>query len=188
MRGSRPCRPSHSCCWRTSSWTHGRSASSCNGATTGRNGLCVRGGSWKCQWDAVRGARARAGRSGGRHCNALSELNEPARAIARAIGARFADHPGAALFLDYGPERSAAGDSLQALRGGRPANPLEAPGTGRSHRPCGSFRSVCQRRQERRGGDPWADTTRRIPHPTGLVPAHRPPGSHLPHRTGRGTD
>src|SRR3984957_1299879 len=51
------------------------------------------------------------------------ELNEPARAIARAIGARFADRPGAAVFLDYGPERSAVGDSLQALRGGRPANP-----------------------------------------------------------------
>ena len=38
-------------------------------------------------------------------------------------------HPGAALFLDYGPERSAPGDSLQALRDGRPADPLADPGT-----------------------------------------------------------
>jgi SAM-dependent MidA family methyltransferase len=57
------------------------------------------------------------------------ELNEPAVAIARAVGARLANQPGAALFLDYGPEHSAAGDSLQALRDGRPANPLDAPGT-----------------------------------------------------------
>ena len=35
---------------------------------------------------------------------------------------------GAALILDYGPARSAPGDSLQALRGGRPADPLAAPG------------------------------------------------------------
>jgi SAM-dependent MidA family methyltransferase len=40
-----------------------------------------------------------------------------------------AAHPGAALFLDYGPEHSAAGDSLQAIRNGRPAGSLDAPGT-----------------------------------------------------------
>ena len=59
----------------------------------------------------------------------IVELNEPALAIAQAIGARLADHPGAALFLDYGPAHSASGDSLQALRDGHPANPLDAPGT-----------------------------------------------------------
>jgi NADH dehydrogenase [ubiquinone] 1 alpha subcomplex assembly factor 7 len=63
------------------------------------------------------------------HVGCVVERNEPARAIARAIGARLAEQPGAALFLDYGPELSAAGDSLQALRDGRPANPLDAPGT-----------------------------------------------------------
>ena len=57
------------------------------------------------------------------------ELNEPALAIARALGDRLAARPGAALFLDYGPERSAAGDSLQALRAGRPADPLSTPGS-----------------------------------------------------------
>ena len=37
--------------------------------------------------------------------------------------------PGAALFLDYGPEHSTPGDSLQALRDGQPADPLTDPGT-----------------------------------------------------------
>jgi NADH dehydrogenase [ubiquinone] 1 alpha subcomplex assembly factor 7 len=34
-----------------------------------------------------------------------------------------------ALFLDYGPTESAAGDSLQALRDGKPADPLAEPGS-----------------------------------------------------------
>jgi SAM-dependent MidA family methyltransferase len=59
----------------------------------------------------------------------IHELNESALAIARSLGARFAAQPGAALFLDYGPEHSAPGDSLQALRDGRTADPLSAPGT-----------------------------------------------------------
>jgi NADH dehydrogenase [ubiquinone] 1 alpha subcomplex assembly factor 7 len=56
------------------------------------------------------------------------ERCEAALAIARGLGARFARTPGAALFLDYGPAESAAGDSLQALRDGRPADPLADPG------------------------------------------------------------
>jgi SAM-dependent MidA family methyltransferase len=48
--------------------------------------------------------------------------------LASALGQRFIRHSGAALLLDYGPERSAPGDSLQALRDGRPADPLVAPG------------------------------------------------------------
>ncbi len=59
---------------------------------------------------------------------AIIERCEPALAIAAALGARFAATPGAALFLDYGPSASAPGDSLQALRGGRPADPLADPG------------------------------------------------------------
>jgi|FEC22Drversion2_1045045.scaffolds.fasta_scaffold00023_109 NADH dehydrogenase [ubiquinone] 1 alpha subcomplex assembly factor 7 len=51
-----------------------------------------------------------------------------ARAIAGAIGARLARHPGLALIIDYGYRGPAPGDSLQALRGRRPADPLEAPG------------------------------------------------------------
>jgi SAM-dependent MidA family methyltransferase len=57
------------------------------------------------------------------------EICEPARAIAAWLGARLAAQGGAALFLDYGPSESAPGDSLQALRDGRPADPLAEPGT-----------------------------------------------------------
>jgi len=57
------------------------------------------------------------------------EICEPALALAVMLGARLAAQGGAALFLDYGPAESAAGDSLQALRAGRPADPLAAPGT-----------------------------------------------------------
>jgi len=57
------------------------------------------------------------------------ELCEPALALAHSLGARLTARPGAALFLDYGPEHSAPGDSLQALRDGRPADPLSPPGT-----------------------------------------------------------
>ena len=59
---------------------------------------------------------------------AVLERCEPALAIAAGLGARFAADRGAALFLDYGPERSAPGDSLQALRDGKPADPLAEPG------------------------------------------------------------
>ncbi len=60
---------------------------------------------------------------------AIIERCEPARAIVTALARRMAGDPGAALFLDYGPEASAPGDSLQALAGGRPADPLSPPGT-----------------------------------------------------------
>jgi SAM-dependent MidA family methyltransferase len=59
---------------------------------------------------------------------AVLELCEPARSVAAGVAARVARDGGAALFLDYGPERSAAGDSLQALQNGKPADPLAAPG------------------------------------------------------------
>ena len=57
----------------------------------------------------------------------VSEFCEPAIALARSLGTRLAARPGAALFLDYGPEHSAPGDSLQALRDGHPADPLSDP-------------------------------------------------------------
>jgi len=57
------------------------------------------------------------------------EVNEASLDLAARLAARLVAHPGAALFLDYGPEASAAGDSLQALSGGRPMDPLAAPGT-----------------------------------------------------------
>ncbi len=58
----------------------------------------------------------------------IIEINEPARAWTRHLAHRIATQGGAALILDYGPARSAPGDTLQALHQGRPANPLEAPG------------------------------------------------------------
>ncbi len=56
------------------------------------------------------------------------ELGEAALAFVAALGTRIASQGGAALILDYGPAASAPGDSLQALRDGRPANPLDHPG------------------------------------------------------------
>ena len=56
------------------------------------------------------------------------EVGPAALDIAGQLGRRFAGLPGAALVLDYGPERSIAGDSLQALAHGRPADPLASPG------------------------------------------------------------
>jgi SAM-dependent MidA family methyltransferase len=52
-----------------------------------------------------------------------------AAALVGALGARLRAQGGVALFLDYGPEASAPGDSLQALRGGAPADPLADPGS-----------------------------------------------------------
>lgn len=44
------------------------------------------------------------------------------------LGQRINAHGGAALFIDYGDWRS-LGDTLQALRGHQPVDPLDAPGT-----------------------------------------------------------
>ena len=59
----------------------------------------------------------------------ILEIGEAAQQFAADVSTRLTAHPGAALFLDYGPEHSAPGDSLQALRDGHPTNPLSAPGT-----------------------------------------------------------
>ena len=70
------------------------------------------------------------GRNGGPVVNEgeIVEVGEAAGSFVAALAARFASHPGAALFLDYGPAESAPGDSLQAIAGGRSADPLTAPG------------------------------------------------------------
>ena len=60
---------------------------------------------------------------------AVAEVCEPARAVAGHVARRVARDGGVALFLDYGPAESAPGDSLQALRDGCPASPLDEPGT-----------------------------------------------------------
>ena len=60
---------------------------------------------------------------------AVRERGEAAEAFASGVAARVASQGGIALFLDYGPAESGEGDSLQALRAGRPASPLAEPGT-----------------------------------------------------------
>jgi NADH dehydrogenase [ubiquinone] 1 alpha subcomplex assembly factor 7 len=59
---------------------------------------------------------------------ALVESGAAARELAARLARRLAAQGGAALLIDYGPEHSAPGESLQAIRGGRPADPLAAPG------------------------------------------------------------
>jgi SAM-dependent MidA family methyltransferase len=59
----------------------------------------------------------------------VREICEPAEALMRHLATRLSANPGAALFLDYGPAASAPGDSLQALRDGKPCDPLVEPGT-----------------------------------------------------------
>ena len=68
-----------------------------------------------------------AGRAAGE--GDVVEVNEPARAFVGAVAARFSRHAGAALFVDYGPAESAAGDSLQALARKRPIDPLVQAGS-----------------------------------------------------------
>jgi NADH dehydrogenase [ubiquinone] 1 alpha subcomplex assembly factor 7 len=61
---------------------------------------------------------------------AIAELSPAGRGLAAAIGARLAARPGAALIVDYGHDRSAPGESLQAVKRHAPADPLEDPGEG----------------------------------------------------------
>jgi SAM-dependent MidA family methyltransferase len=56
----------------------------------------------------------------------IVEVNEAARDFVCALASRAA---WVALFLDYGPEHSAAGDSLQALAQKRPVDPLVHAGS-----------------------------------------------------------
>jgi NADH dehydrogenase [ubiquinone] 1 alpha subcomplex assembly factor 7 len=58
----------------------------------------------------------------------IVEVCETSQEIALLLSDRIRNQGGAALFLDYGPERSAPGDSLQAIRDGKPADPLAEPG------------------------------------------------------------
>ncbi len=58
----------------------------------------------------------------------IVEIREPALALAAWLGARLAARSGSALFIDYGPAASTNGDSLQAIRDARPADPLAEPG------------------------------------------------------------
>ncbi len=57
------------------------------------------------------------------------EWGEAAEQWVTRLTQRLARDGGAALIMDYGPSQSAPGDTLQALRDGRPAPPLVDPGS-----------------------------------------------------------
>jgi NADH dehydrogenase [ubiquinone] 1 alpha subcomplex assembly factor 7 len=59
----------------------------------------------------------------------IVERADAACAWVREISARIAADGGVALILDYGPGTASTGESLQALCGGKPADPLVRPGT-----------------------------------------------------------
>ncbi len=59
---------------------------------------------------------------------AVVELAPARSALMARIASRLAEHGGAALVVDYGYERPAVGDTLQALRRHAPEHPLANPG------------------------------------------------------------
>jgi NADH dehydrogenase [ubiquinone] 1 alpha subcomplex assembly factor 7 len=59
---------------------------------------------------------------------AILEVSPAAAAIAADLAARLARQGGVALIVDYGHAATAAGDTLQAVRGHRPADPWTDPG------------------------------------------------------------
>lgn len=58
----------------------------------------------------------------------VAEINRPAEAIMAALARRIVDAGGAALVFDYGHTRSGFGETLQAVRAHRFADPLREPG------------------------------------------------------------
>ena len=88
-----------------------------------------RGESWSERWvesgrfvefDAAPPARSAAD-------GAIVEVSEASEAVIASIAARLAAEGGGAMFLDYG-SAVGSGDTLQAIRDGRPADPLACPG------------------------------------------------------------
>ena len=59
----------------------------------------------------------------------IAEISPARNNLAREIGARIAQEGGVALIIDYGASVDrATGDTLQAVKNHRPADPLETPG------------------------------------------------------------
>lgn len=66
---------------------------------------------------------------GGADIGAIAEAQPAGLTIAASIANRIAQAGGAALVIDYGYETSAAGDTLQAVRGHEPQGVLQSPGS-----------------------------------------------------------
>lgn len=60
---------------------------------------------------------------------AILEIRPAVSAVAKELGRRLQDHPGAALFVDYGHAQTAWGDTLQAVKGHHYHDPLVEPGS-----------------------------------------------------------
>jgi NADH dehydrogenase [ubiquinone] 1 alpha subcomplex assembly factor 7 len=58
----------------------------------------------------------------------ILETSPPGVAVVRALSLRLERQGGAALIVDYGYDGPAVGDTLQAVRHHKPANPFDAPG------------------------------------------------------------
>jgi len=58
----------------------------------------------------------------------LLEINPGLGQIVETLRQRFADHPGTALFIDYGPAETELGDTFQALKKHQKVYPLDEPG------------------------------------------------------------
>ncbi|WP_300542176.1 SAM-dependent methyltransferase [Maricaulis sp.] len=61
--------------------------------------------------------------------DSLVELRPGDLQVVETLATRFRDNPGRALFIDYGPELSETGDTLQAVRAHKKVPPLDQPGT-----------------------------------------------------------
>ncbi len=73
--------------------------------------------------DAIFPAAMRIAQAG-----AIAELCPAGRAIVESLAAHLATYGGGALIIDYGPAKSAPGDSFQAVRGHGFCDPLQNPG------------------------------------------------------------
>ena len=70
----------------------------------------------------------RANHTGAATDGDVVEVGDAAASLVAQLARRITAQGGAALVIDYGPEKSAPGDSLQALHGGTKADPLASPG------------------------------------------------------------
>jgi NADH dehydrogenase [ubiquinone] 1 alpha subcomplex assembly factor 7 len=77
----------------------------------------------------------------------IVEVSPPALAVVEALAARFRNHGGAALIVDYGHAESAAGETLQAVKGHAFSDVLAAPGEAdlTAHVDFGALRDAAKR-------------------------------------------